>query len=900
MNRINANISDKMAVEVYMFDEAAKKNLTKYELGGKGYGLVEMTKLGLPVPDGIVITTGMCNKFFEKGKTIWPELKNAILEKVEVLERRTGKHFNDETNPLLVSVRSGAPFSMPGMMDTVLNLGTNDKIAKALAKKTGDERFAYDTYRRFIQLFGKIVLGIDGAKFDNILEKVKEERHAKKDIDLDAEGWKEVVEKYKKLIKSETGKELPQDPKEQLLLAVAAVFNSWWNKRAIEYRKIYKIPDTLGTAVNIVTMVYGNLDDKSGTGVAFTRDPSTGEKKLYAEFLPRAQGEDVVAGIRTPMPVSEMKKALPEAYKTLEKIAEILEKHFKDMQDVEFTVESGKLYMLQTRTGKRTANAAVKIAMDMVKEKLISKEEAVLRIEPDQLQRLLYKQIDPKAKAEPIAKGLNASPGAAVGKVVFTVEDAQAAKERGEKVIMVRPETTPEDIAGIAASEGVLTSRGGMTSHAAVVTRGMGKPCIVGAEDVIIDMQKGLFTANGKVVKKGDIITIDGGSGNVYIGEMPLVEPQISGDVATLLKWADSFRRLGVRANADTPEMAAKARENGAEGIGLARTERMFNAQDRLGTVQQMIMADTPEERQKYLEMLKPMQKGDFKKIFSIMKGLPVTIRLLDLPLHEFLPKLDELLPKVTELRLSGKNKEELEKYEKILKRVMELREYNPMMGQRGVRLALMYPEIYKMQVQAIIEAAVEVMKEEKEEVEVEIMISQVASAEEFEKAREIVEQTAEEEMKRLGAKVKYKVGTMIETPRAALTASELAKYADFFSFGTNDLTQATFAFSRDDVETKFIPFYINNKILSENPFETLDTSGVGRLVKIAAEEGKQANEKLRVGVCGEHGGDPESINFFNATKIDYVSCSPYRVPVARLVAAQAALKGKAQASTTA
>ncbi|MEM3215608.1 MAG: pyruvate, phosphate dikinase [Candidatus Micrarchaeaceae archaeon] len=889
-----------MAVEVYLFDEAAKLNFGKKELGGKGYGLVEMTKIGLPVPSGIVITTRMCNEFFNKGKTIWPELRQAILDKMELLQKKVGKRFNDEANPLLVSVRSGAPFSMPGMMDTVLNLGINDKIANALAKKTGDERFAYDTYRRFIQLFGKIVLGIDGAKFDALLEEVKKQRQAKSDLEVDADGWKEVVKQYKKLVKQETGKELAQDPNEQLMLSVGAVFNSWWNKRAVEYRKIYKIPDTLGTAVNIVMMVYGNLDDSSGTGVAFTRDPSTGDKKLYAEFLQRAQGEDVVAGIRTPMSIEELKKRMPKVYDELVEISNKLEGYFKDMQDIEFTIESGKLYMLQTRTGKRTANAALKIAIDMVKEKLISKEDAVLRIEPEQLQRLLYKQIDPKAKAEAIAKGLPASPGAAVGKVVFTVEDAVAAKKNGEKVIMVRPETTPEDIAGIAAAEGVLTSRGGMTSHAAVVTRGMGKPCIVGAEAIKVDVRANKFEVNGRTVKKGDVLTIDGGTGSAYIGEMPLIEPEISGNVSTILEWADTFRRLGVRANADTPEMAIKARENGAEGIGLARTERMFNAPDRLATVQSMILADTPEERAHYLAKLKPMQKSDFKAIFKAMKGLPVTIRLLDLPLHEFLPKLDELLPKVTELRIANKDKQTLEKYEHILKRAMELREQNPMMGQRGVRLSLMYPEIYIMQVEAIFEAAAELNKEENADIEVEIMISQVASASELAKAREIVEQTAHNEAKKTKTNIKYKVGTMIETPRAALTATELAKVADFFSFGTNDLTQATFAFSRDDVEAKFIPFYIDNKILQANPFETLDVSGVGRLVKIAAEEGKEANKSLRVGICGEHGGDPDSIMFFNTTKIDYVSCSPYRVPVARLVAAQAELKGKRQASTTA
>ncbi len=888
-----------MPVEVYMFEEAAGLNLSKSELGGKGYGLVEMTKLGLPVPPGIVITTNMCNEFFKRGGKLWPELEAAILAKVSELERRTGKRFGDETSPLLVSVRSGAPVSMPGMMDTVLNLGINERVTAVLARKTGDERFAYDTYRRFIQLFGKIVMGIPGEKFDAVLEKHKQAKGAKSDMDVDAAGWREVAKQYNELIKREAGKPVPQDPKEQLLMAVGAVFGSWWNKRAIEYRKIYKVPDSLGTAVNIVTMVYGNLDDKSGTGVAFTRDPSSGARELYGEFLMRAQGEDVVAGIRTPEQVERLNKELPNAYKELVSTAEKLERHFRDMQDIEFTVEAGKLYMLQTRNGKRTANAAVKIAIDMVAEGLITKEEAVLRVEPEQLQRLLYKQIDPKAKAEPMLKGLAAAPGAAAGRIVFTNEEAKAASERHEKVILVRPETTPEDIVGIASSNGVLTSRGGMTSHAAVVTRGMGKPCIVGAESAKISVEHGTLVVGDKTIKKGDVITIDGGSGLVFEGEMPLVEPRMSADVTELLSWADGFRRLGVRANADTPEMARKARENGASGIGLDRTERMFNAPDRLAIIQKMILAETREEREGYLAKLKPMQKSDFKAIFREMEGLPVTIRLLDVPLHEFLPKLEEILPEVTEMRIRGADKAKLADKERILRRVMELKEYNPMMGQRGVRLSLMYPEIYMMQAGAIFEAAAELKKEERIDVEPQIMISQVAEAEEMGRARAIVEAQAAEVAKSTGVKLKYEVGSMIETPRAALTAPMIAKYADFFSFGTNDLTQSTFAFSRDDVESKFMPFYLDNKLLQNNPFETLDQSGVGRLVAMAASEGKDANPKLHVGICGEHGGDPRSIEFFNSTRIDYVSCSPYRVPVARLSAAQAELRKRHKESST-
>ncbi len=880
--------------EVYLFDEAAKLKMSKYELGGKGYGLVEMTRIKLPVPPGIVITTRMCSRYF-KEKKLWPSIKEKILEKMKLLEKKSGKKFGSAENPLFVSVRSGAPVSMPGMMDTVLNLGINDEIAAALSKRTGD-RFAYDTYRRFIQLFGSIVLKIDKAKFDKVLDDVKKTRGAKSDVQLEGEDWKEVVEKYKEIVRRETGKEIEQDPYKQLFMAVGAVFESWWNKRAIEYRKIYNIPDSYGTAVSIVTMVYGNYDNRSGTGVAFTRNPSTGEKKLYGEFLMQAQGEDVVAGIRTPISTDELKKSMPGVYKQLQDTANKLEKYFKDMQDIEFTIESGKFYMLQTRNGKRTPFAAIKVATDMVKEGLIKKEEAIMRVAPEQLEQLYHKQIDRSGNPKPIAKGLPASPGAASGKVIFDIAKAVEEGKKGEKIILVRSETTPEDIAGIAVSTGILTSRGGMTSHAAVVTRGMGKPCIVGAEEISIDFNGRLFRVGADVVHEGDIITIDGTSGEVYKGELKMIEPKESKELGTFLGWCDSARRLGIRANADTPEMVRKAMENGAEGVGLARTERMFNAPERLGIVQKMILAKDKEERQKYLSMLKPMQKSDFKAMLEIANGKPVTIRLIDMPLHEFLPKLDELLPKVTEMRLKGV-KEGLNEAEDMLSRVMELREANPMMGQRGVRLGIIYTEIYEMQVEAMLEAAIELKKEGKK-AELEIMVSQVAIANELKEARKVIEETAERVFKEKGARVNYKIGTMIETPRAALVAKDLANYADFFSFGTNDLTQGTFAFSRDDIEGKLMQPYLNNHVLDKDPFSTVDIDGVGRLIAICSREGKQAKKTLKVGVCGEHGGDPDSIKFFNTVDIDYVSMSPYRVPIAKLAAAQAAINAKTSATT--
>ncbi|MGA1974120.1 MAG: pyruvate, phosphate dikinase [Conexivisphaerales archaeon] len=885
-------------LQVYSFKEATGLGLTKFELGGKGFGLVEMTKLGLPVPPGIVITTGMCREYFKAGKTFPHGFEGKVTEKILELEKLTGKRFGDPRDPLLVSVRSGAPFSMPGMMDTILNLGMSDRTAEDLAIITGDSRFAYDTYRRFLQLFGKIVLKVPGEEFEKVIEEAKVRAGVKTDVEVPAAIWKEVCQRYKSLIKERSGKEVPQDPTQQLFMSVAAVFDSWYNPRAEEYRKIYKISEELGTAVNIVLMVYGNMDDKSATGVAFTRNPSTGERRIYGEYLVKAQGEDVVAGIRTPQPIDQLEKALPEAYLKLLEIARKLEGYFKDIQDIEFTIEKGKLYMLQTRTGKRTAQAAVQIVTDFADEKMITREEAIGRIDSAQFEQLLHKQIDPKYKGKPIGQGLAASPGAASGKVVFTVEDAIKAKANGEAVILVRPETAPEDIAGMVASEGVLTSRGGKTSHAAVVSRGMGKPCIAGAEEVKIDLEKETFTAGGKRVKKGDVITIDGGSGQVFFGSVPVVEPELTASVNKLLSWADSIRRLKIRANADTPAMAKAARKNGAQGIGLTRTERMFNAPERLPLVQSMILAGSKEERQTYLDRLKPLQKSDFKEILKVMEGLPVTIRLMDLPLHEFLPKYDELLPEVMQMRMSNPGSPELPAKERLLKRVMELQEHNPMLGHRGVRVGLSHPEIYQMQIRAIFEAAAELAKE-KVEVEPEVMVPQVAEAEEFRRVKEMIDETAADVMKKEGVRLNYRSGTMVETPRAALTAGKIAQYAQFFSFGTNDLTQATFAFSRDDVEGKFMPLYLEMKILPFNPFESLDPDGVARLMKIAVDDGRAVNHELTVGICGEHGGDPRSIAIADSLGLDYVSCSPYRVPVARLAAAQAIVQEKMQTSST-
>jgi pyruvate,orthophosphate dikinase len=875
-----------MAKNLYFFDEGDGKD--KRLLGGKGAGLCTMTQLGLPVPPGFVITTEVCKRYYKDGGKLPDGLMDEAGAAVRKLEDLTGKYFGDPEKPLLVSIRSGSMLSMPGMMDTILNLGLNDETVEGLARLTRNERFAYDAYRRFIQMFGKIVLGIDAKKFEDVFEKQKEEVGAKLDTDLKAEDMKKVVKRFKQIVESETGKKFPSDPLVQLELAINAVFRSWNNKRAIEYREYYKIPHDLGTAVSVVVMVFGNMGPDSGTGVAFTRDPSTGERKLYGEFLFNAQGEDVVAGIRTPLKISELEQRYPPIYNQLLDIAEKLERHYRDMQDVEFTVEQGKLYMLQTRAGKRTAQAAVKIAVGMAEEGLITEQEAVLRVEPGQVEQLLHKQVDPKAKVNVIAKGLNASPGAAIGKVVF---DAERAKElKGEKVILVRPETNPDDVGGIIASQGVLTSRGGATSHASVVARGLGKPAVVGCEALKIDLDQKLFEVNGVTVKEGDIITINGSTGDVILGEVPLIEPKMSEELKRLLEWADGFKRLQNWANADYPRDAKLARELGAQGIGLCRTEHMFFEEERLPIVRQAILGETKEERKEPLGKLLEIQKGDFKEILKVMDGLPVVIRLLDPPLHEFLPKYEELLEEVITQRTSGEKSSELRAAEDLLKRVEEMREANPMMGLRGCRLGITHPDINEMQVRAIFEAACE-LKRGGRDPRPEVMIPLVGHVNELRVVREQLEQVAREVMTKRGVEVSYKFGTMIEVPRAALTADEIAEYAEFFSFGTNDLTQMTYAYSRDDAEGKFLFQYIEKGILEVDPFQTLDRKGVGKLMRIGVELGRKRRPNLEVGICGEHGGDPASIEFCHELGLNYVSCSPFRIPVARLAAAHAALK---------
>ncbi len=874
---------------IYFFDEGSAE--MKQLLGGKGANLAEMKRIGLPVPPGFTITTEVCREYYAVGGRLPDGLEEEIVEAMHRLEKEAGAKFGDPENPLLVSVRSGAPISMPGMMDTILNLGLNDETVKGLAKQTNNERFAYDSYRRFIMMFSDVVRGVDRQLFEEALEEIKKKYGAKTDADVPAEGMKELAERSKEIYKEQLGEDFPQDVWKQLIMAVDAVFRSWNNERAILYRKINNIPDDMGTAVNIVKMVFGNMGDDSATGVAFTRNPSTGEKELYGEYLVNAQGEDVVAGIRTPKPVKELKNDIPQAYDELVRVAEILEKHYRDMQDREFTIEKGKLYMLQTRTGKRTAAAAVKIAVDMVKEGLITKEEAIMRVTPEQIETLLHKRIDPSAEKTLIAKGLPASPGAATGSVVFDTEEAVKLAEQGKKVILVRPETTPDDLHGMVASQGILTSRGGMTSHAAVVARGMGKPAVVGCEEIDIDMENEQFAApNGKVYKKGDIITIDGSTGEVFEGEVPLIDPQLSGEFKELLDWADEIRVLGVYANADNPEDAAKAREFGAEGIGLARTEHMFLGPERVQIVQRMIMADTSEERREALKDLGKLQKADFKGILEAMDGLPVTIRLLDPPLHEFLPAPEELAEEIRKLEDEGAPAEVIEEKKKLYHKAVELAEHNPMMGFRGCRLGLIYPEIYEMQVEALMEAAAELKKEGKNPI-VKIMHPLVGHVNEMKRLREMTDRVAFQVLDREGVDLKYKVGTMIEVPRAALTAYQIAEYAEFFSFGTNDLTQMTFAFSRDDAEGKFLAKYVEEGILPKNPFIVLDRDGVGRLIKIAVTDGRKTRADLDVGICGEHGGNPESIEFCHIVGLDYVSASPYRVPVARLAAAQAAVK---------
>jgi pyruvate,orthophosphate dikinase len=877
-----------MAKSLYFFDEGDGKD--KRLLGGKGAGLCTMTQLGLPVPPGFVVTTEVCKHYYRKGGKLPEGLMDEVIAAMRRLEELTGKGFGDPRNPLLVSIRSGSMLSMPGMMDTILNLGLNDETVEGLARLTGNERFAYDAYRRFIQMFGKIVLGVDAKKFEDAFEKQKEEVGARLDTDLTAGDMKKIVWRFKEIVKVETGGDFPSDPLEQLGLAIDAVFRSWNNKRAIEYREYYKIPHDLGTAVNVVVMVFGNMGPDSGTGVAFTRDPSTGERRLYGEFLFNAQGEDVVAGIRTPLKIAELEQRYPSLYRQLLDIAEKLECHYRDMQDVEFTVEQGKLYMLQTRAGKRTAQAAVKIAVDMAEEGLITREEAVLRVEPGQVEQLLHKQVDPKAKANVIAKGLNASPGAAIGKAVFDAERAKEMKAKGERVILVRPETNPDDVGGIIASQGVLTSRGGATSHASVVARGLGKPAVVGCEALKIDPERRLFEVNGVTVREGDIITINGSTGDVILGEVPLIEPKMSDELRQLLAWADKFKKLQNWANADYPRDAKLAREMGAQGIGLCRTEHMFFEEDRLPIFRRAILGETPEERKDPLQKLLEIQKGDFRGILEVMDGLPVVIRLLDPPLHEFLPKYEELLQEVIERRVRGDRPEELMVVEDLLKRVEEMREANPMMGLRGCRLGLTHPDINEMQVRAIFEAACELKKEGKNP-RPEIMIPLVGHVNELRVVREQLERVAREVMAKHGVQVHYKFGTMIEVPRAALTADEIAEYAEFFSFGTNDLTQMTYAYSRDDAEGKFLFRYIEGGILEADPFQTLDRKGVGKLMRIGVELGRKTRPDLEIGICGEHGGDPASIEFCHELGLNYVSCSPFRIPVARLAAAHAALK---------
>ena len=859
-------------------------------LGGKGANLAEMTNIGLPVPPGIIVTTEACVQFYGENKQFPPGMEDQVRDKILLLEEKAGKRFGDPQNPLLVSVRSGAVVSMPGMMDTVLNLGLNDETVQGLARASGDARFAMDCYRRFLNMFGDVVLGIGHEKYERILSMHKEKAGVQDDNQLTAGQWQAVVEEYKKLIQRETGQPFPQDPLEQLFKAIYAVFNSWNSDRAIVYRKVNKIPDDLGTAVNIQVMVFGNLGNDCGTGVAFTRDPATGARELYGEYLINAQGEDVVAGIRTPWPIATLKEEMPAVYGEFDNICGLLEKHYRNMQDIEFTIERSKLFILQTRNGKRTAQAAMKIAVDMVNEGLINREEAVMRVEPAHLDHLLHRRIDPNAKLDVIAKGLPASPGAAGGRVVFSADEAEKLDQEGHKVILVRTETTPDDIHGIVAAQGILTSRGGMTSHAAVVARGMGKPCVCGCEAIRIDYDAERFMVQDLVVEKGDIISIDGAAGQVIRGEVPMIDPELGNEFLQLLEWADEIRTLGVRTNADTPEDAAKAREFGAEGIGLTRTEQMFMAQQRLPIVQDMILAATDEEREIALGKLLPMQEEDFYGIFKAMENLPVTIRLLDPPLHEFLPNAEELMVEITRLRLTGGDDRQLREKEEMLKQVRSLSEFNPMLGHRGCRLGITFPAVYAMQARAIFQAVARLVKEGCRVIP-EVEIPLVIEVKELAYLRRLVDQTADSVMKETGVEFQYTVGTMIEVPRASLLAGEIAAEAEFFSFGTNDLTQTVFGFSRDDAEGKFLQHYIEKKILTENPFAVLDRKGVGKLMEITVEQGRGVKPDLLIGICGEHGGEPSSIEFCHLIGLDYVSCSPFRVPIARLAAAQARVK---------
>ena len=868
---------------VYLFKEgdAGMREL----LGGKGANLAEMTKIGLPVPQGFTITTEACTQYYEDGKTINDEIREQIDAHILKMEEITGKKFGDHENPLLVSVRSGARASMPGMMDTILNLGLNEDVVRVLAEKSNNPRWAWDCYRRFIQMYSDVVMEVGKKYFEELIDEMKAKKGVTQDVDLTAEDLHELAEQFKAEYKSKIGSDFPSDPKEQLYGAIMAVFRSWDNPRANVYRRDNDIPYSWGTAVNVQSMAFGNMGDDCGTGVAFTRDPGTGAKGLFGEFLTNAQGEDVVAGVRTPMHINEMEQKFPEAFKQFTEVCQILEKHYRDMQDMEFTVEHGKLYMLQTRNGKRTAQAALKIACDLVDEGMRTEEEAVAMIDPRNLDTLLHPQFDQKAlkAATPLGKGLGASPGAACGKVVFTADDAEVWAARGEKVILVRLETSPEDITGMKVAQGILTVRGGMTSHAAVVARGMGTCCVSGLGDIVMDEANKKFTLGGKTFHEGDFISLDGSTGNVYDGVIPTVDASIAGEFGRIMAWADKYRKLAVRTNADTPQDAKKARELGAEGIGLCRTEHMFFDPERIFAFREMIVSDTKEEREEALEKILPYQQGDFEALYEALEGNPVTIRFLDPPLHEFVPQEEEEIEKLAK----AKNKS----VQEIKDIITSLHEFNPMMGHRGLRLAVTYPEIAVMQTKAVIRAAINVQKKHPDwNMNPEIMIPLTSEVKEFNVVKKVVVETADEEIKKAGVNLAYQVGTMVEIPRACLTADEIAKNADFFCFGTNDLTQMTFGFSRDDAG-KFLNAYYDNKIFESDPFAKLDQVGVGKLMKMAIELGKPVNPHLHVGICGEHGGDPSSVEFCHDIGLDYVSCSPFRVPVARLAAAQAQIK---------
>ncbi len=883
---------------VYLFEEGSGED--KSLLGGKGAGLAEMTRAGLPVPPGFVVTTEACNAFYANNKQfpegMWEQVKEGLLR----LEEKTGKGFGHPDNPLLVSVRSGAAFSMPGMMDTVLNLGLNDKTVQGLATQTNDLRFALDAYRRFASLFGEIVIGVAHEKFERVMDRFKAQTEGGRDTDLQPDQLREIIAAEKQIIFAEQSEHtIPEDPYEQLRVAIAAVFNSWMGRRAVDYRRVNRIPDDLGTAVNVQAMVFGNMGMNSGTGVAFTRNPSTGEKALYGEYLLNAQGEDVVAGIRTPNPISQLKEELPEVYEQFNQITQLLEKHYHDMQDVEFTIERGRLWMLQTRTGKRTGAAAVRVAVDMVHEDLIDRATAVQRVSPEQLDQLLHPTVDPNAETTVLATGLPASPGAAQGRVVFDPDEAEEMARDGAKVILVRQETSPDDFHGMVAAQAIVTARGGATSHAAVVARGMGKSCVCGASLLNIDYGQQQFSVNGTVVPKGEWITVDGSTGRVFLGQVPTVQPKLGDDFKELMTWADDFRRLRVRANADTPQDSRVAREFGAEGIGLCRTEHMFFGEGRLAAMREMILSEGVGQREKALEKLLPLQRKDFVGIFQAMQGLPVTIRLLDPPLHEFLPDIRELMGELSELKMElqrastirdmDRTLDQIDEKRRLFHQVERIRENNPMLGHRGCRLGLVYPEVTRMQVRAIFEAAAQVQGEGLV-VKPEIMVPLVSTAEELRHQSELIHEVARQVMGEHGMTIDYTVGTMIELPRAALTADKIAAHADFFSFGTNDLTQTTYGLSRDD-SGRFLSYYVEHKIMPDDPFQVLDREGVGYLVKKGTTLGREAKPGLKVGICGEHGGEPRSIGFCHEIGLDYISCSPFRVPVARLAAAQASLE---------